>query len=255
MMRMMNHWAHDQDPLEPLLHQPQGVVHTRVAHLRPLLLPVPHPHPPHRQPLRSVTLIMSARRGVCEEGERQGGASGCSRIEAAAHPGGEASASREAAQPAKGAAGHCERPHHPALPLAVSPTSKSESEHVHLQAHRLAVSSTAAILASPPSRHSRPLSLHLLLSAQPSTRHPTSRLPSQSSPLRGRHQRLRVHTSAVQLPGVARSHLRPYFPLFTSFLTDIGAGPYDYRQLSHLIDLYTGGIGCVTASVLLIATM
>ena len=39
------------------------------------------------------------------------------------------------------------------------------------------------------------------------------------------------------------SHLRPYFPLFTSFLTDMGAGPYDYRQLSHMIDLYTGGIG------------
>jgi len=39
------------------------------------------------------------------------------------------------------------------------------------------------------------------------------------------------------------SHLRPYFPLFTSFLTEMGAGPYDYRQLSHMIDLYTGGIG------------
>ena len=39
------------------------------------------------------------------------------------------------------------------------------------------------------------------------------------------------------------SHLRPYFPLFTSFLTEMGAGPYDYRQLSHMIDLFTGGIG------------
>ena len=38
------------------------------------------------------------------------------------------------------------------------------------------------------------------------------------------------------------THLRPYFPLFTSFLTEMGAGPFDYRQLSHMIDLYTGGI-------------
>jgi len=36
--------------------------------------------------------------------------------------------------------------------------------------------------------------------------------------------------------------LRPYLPLFISYLTEMGAGHMDYRDLSHQLDLYTGGI-------------
>ncbi|XP_029657289.2 presequence protease, mitochondrial [Octopus sinensis] len=38
--------------------------------------------------------------------------------------------------------------------------------------------------------------------------------------------------------------LKPYLPLFTDILTKMGAGIWNYKELSQLIDLYTGGLGC-----------
>ncbi|KAK6166270.1 hypothetical protein SNE40_023007 [Patella caerulea] len=38
------------------------------------------------------------------------------------------------------------------------------------------------------------------------------------------------------------SHLIPYVTLFSSILTQMGAGDYDYKRLSQEIELYTGGL-------------
>lgn len=40
------------------------------------------------------------------------------------------------------------------------------------------------------------------------------------------------------------AELKPYLPLFTDVLTKMGAGSWDYKELSQLTDLYTGGLGC-----------
>ncbi|XP_052833082.1 presequence protease, mitochondrial-like [Octopus bimaculoides] len=38
--------------------------------------------------------------------------------------------------------------------------------------------------------------------------------------------------------------LKSYLPLFTDIFTKMGAGIWNYKELSQLIDLYTGGLGC-----------
>ncbi|GAB1608745.1 presequence protease, mitochondrial-like [Argonauta hians] len=38
--------------------------------------------------------------------------------------------------------------------------------------------------------------------------------------------------------------LKTYLPLFTDVLTRMGAGIWNYKELSQLTDLYTGGLGC-----------
>lgn len=42
------------------------------------------------------------------------------------------------------------------------------------------------------------------------------------------------------------SELRPFVPLFTNIVTEMGAGPYDYRDLSQQIDLKSGGFNAVS---------
>ncbi|KAL4217277.1 Presequence protease [Mactra antiquata] len=40
--------------------------------------------------------------------------------------------------------------------------------------------------------------------------------------------------------------MKVYVPLFTSVITKMGAGIYDYKELSHQIDLHTGGLNAST---------
>ncbi|KAL3855313.1 hypothetical protein ACJMK2_014529 [Sinanodonta woodiana] len=40
--------------------------------------------------------------------------------------------------------------------------------------------------------------------------------------------------------------LKKYIPLFSGVITKMGAGPYDYKQFSHEVERYTGGLGCGT---------
>ncbi|XP_060572656.1 presequence protease, mitochondrial-like, partial [Ruditapes philippinarum] len=40
--------------------------------------------------------------------------------------------------------------------------------------------------------------------------------------------------------------MKIYVPLFTNIITKMGAGIYDYKQLSHQIELYTGGLNAQT---------
>lgn len=50
--------------------------------------------------------------------------------------------------------------------------------------------------------------------------------------------RFLANTSTLQ------TDLKPYLPLFTDVLTKMGAGSLDYKELSQLTELYTGGLGC-----------
>ena len=234
MMRMMNHWAHEQNPIEPLL------INKKVEHIRQQMLTNPtfFQHLITTHLLRNqarTTLIMSpdeeyARKENDKEAERVRSIEQQLTEE-------QRQRIREEAVQLKEQQDTVSDP--TILPSLSVSDIKTEAEHVNLQPLDVPTAA-AAMLASPPPA-SAPLSASTSFSQLTAPVITSTSFPPvvflEAATNGCAYIRLLFNFQALP------SHLRPYFPLFTSFLTDIGAGPYDYRQLSHLLDLHTGGIG------------
>ena len=236
MMRMMSNWAHEQDPIDPLL------INRKTDHIRHALATDPSFFQrlitTHLldNPAR-VTLIASpdddyARKENDREQQRvhaiEAGLDDAARERI-----------REQATALKAQQDSISDP--TILPTLSVRDIKREAEVVDLRPLDLS-DATAAVMSSPP-----PAIATAGLSASSSFSQLTAPLATSVSfppvvfleAATNGCAYVRLLFDVQSLP----SHLRPYLPLFASFLTDIGAGPHDYRQLSHLVDLYTGGIG------------